>query len=236
MKKLIFVLMYSILFAIPGCSDSMDQNDTNNAGDAGGTGSTPDFESMVRVVLSDGIERHCEYFTSLEGVDQFSCAHSETDEIHLCTREHDFVEADFYCEAAAEGDTTWTPCEEYHQAGDGKSGRSCWAPPQDYCRNGCGNAMTWFCKDDASACCWHGCDCFGCDWIEVAIEGDSPRCQRAGESTAQSDEECDRFFAKLPAQYQDCIQGNCDDSVMQELADSAACKDNKPNFDLLICI
>lgn len=229
-RKFLSILVSVLWLMVLGCSNQTEHDDAD-VGD-----SSPLFEGMISMVLSDGIERFCEYVGPLEDAQKFPCVHTVTREIYICTREeHDEGVLTFHCEAVAEGETVWTSCEEYRWAGDGKSGRSCWAPPLDYCRYGCGDVVTWFCKDDASTCCMHGCNCFGCDWIEVSIEDNKPHCQRADENKAQPDNECESFFVKLPAQYQDCIQGNCDESTVTEMAGSADCKNNRPDFNLLIC-
>src|SRR5690554_2639786 len=100
MKKVVGWVVAVLLGMVVGCSGQTEQ------GEADVGKQPPRFEAMISMVLSDGVERYCEYVESLEDVNQFSCVLPETGKIYLCAREIDpNGEPFFYCEAAKEGET-----------------------------------------------------------------------------------------------------------------------------------
>lgn len=239
--KNLLLLILLFLFTLSACSSNEETNNSSDQDtdisvqtDANTPQDTSPPEAMLSIKNSDGEHFLCENPYPETILNKYKCVHANTKSPYSCVPMDDDLDGFFRCTSTEE--SPWTPpCDDFKQFGDNKSGRSCWAPPQDYCKDGCSTAVTWYCKDDASTCCQSGCDCFGCDWVQVSMDDEKPLCQIAGNNTPESTEFCETFFAKLPTNFQSCIQGECDQETITQMANNQACKTNTPNPNLLIC-
>jgi hypothetical protein len=122
------------------------------------------------------------------------------------------------------------PCDGARVPGDGKWGRQCWNPPEDYCKDGIVPSNDWYCKPDGSKCCQGtSSTCFLCGWWHVTRAGDSVQCIDYAALPPVSDAQCDQFSKILwslsPLRYQ-CIglYDVWDLKPCKELLDDPECK------------
>jgi hypothetical protein len=154
------------------------------------------------------------------GTGIYECVSQETGEAYECKLlppDPDGVEA----KQCAKINLDWDKpgCEDPRYIGDGKSGLQCWDPPASYCLHGAGCSQGWFCKPDASKCCYSAYyDCFRCGWIAVDVQVNPHSCRSYDTMTDLDPATCDALLTKVPAHYLECIQGQaagvtvgCDD-------------------------
>jgi len=193
------------------------------------------------------------YYKVTSGSAEYTCVatpEAGTKNVYLCQKNGT---TDWYdCKVSDEGDGTKIyicapvpptppvdappPCSDFHQMGDGKSGLSCWAPPENYCRYA-GGGVGWVCKADGSKCCPGGSECFPCGWVTISVNlaGTEHTCKVGGDSAEQTEAFCAAFYATIPAKYQKCIENGCFEAERQAYWADPDCVAYRPDPNLLIC-
>jgi len=145
----------------------------------------------------------------------YECVKEGTDEHYVC-KPPVVKGANYYC--AKTDASSWTPpCQDYRVFGDHKSGLNCWDPPENYCKDGCSLMQAWYCKPDASKCCYAHCLCFRCGWIKMLD------CVVSGSDEKLDPGVCDNIRASLPEEVRGCMTTNPGPSCASIL-DDPECK------------
>jgi len=123
------------------------------------------------------------------------------------------------------------PCENPLKPGDHKSGRQCWNPPTDYCKDGWSldGGAGWYCTQGGTHCCRLGRrGCFLCDggWVDVEAAGliGPPNCFIDEENKQLSESECEAIVDKLPQKTKDCMKGIINPTCIEDINKDPVCQ------------
>lgn len=234
MKRMMFVLFFSVAFFIAGCgSSNADNADTRIAGDNSGRYTVAilrEFEDR------DGNKYTCtvsDYQPDPGNPAMYDCVKEGTQEAYNCVLDKDGpsdgpgIKFQFCNIKKAKYKP---PCDKPLRIGDGRSGRQCWNLPTDYCKYGKPVPIdAWYCSRDGAHCCHDtNSGCFLCGWVKIDPSDKGIHCYSIEEDYRElPGDECETIW-KTWKKHNNCTTGmSCtgiahDDPVCQGVFKSMA--------------
>lgn len=208
MKRYFLAILVLVAFWGYGCaSQGMDKGENVTDGNPGG---------YTAAILREFKDKDGNKYTCSQASPDEKCAYNcikeGTQEAYSCVLPKDHCDqADTFDWCVLKEKQYKPPCTDPLVPNDHKSGRQCWNPPQDYCKDGWNTALTWYCSKDGTHCCRAGGgDCFLCGWIEWETP-DGKDCKEMGTSKALSKNDCQALWQKVPASIKECMSGQSND-------------------------